>query len=85
MQYQQACRAAGTLSWITWMLFEDFADVILVWFRDSVVIKDLVTHFFKVLFHKYDAQIKISQYCKFQKALFKKILPNLTFHVNKGR
>jgi hypothetical protein len=38
-----------------------------------------------VLYHKYDAQIKIYQFCKYQKALFTKILPNLTFHVNKGR
>jgi hypothetical protein len=40
-------------------------------------IKDPVTHFFMVLYHKYDAQIKIYQYCKCQKALFIKILPNL--------
>jgi hypothetical protein len=38
-----------------------------------------------VLNHKYDAQIKIYQYCRFQKALFIKKLPNLTFHVNKRR
>jgi hypothetical protein len=38
-----------------------------------------------VLFHKYDAPIMIEQYYKFQKALFIKLLPNLTFHVNKGR
>jgi hypothetical protein len=37
-----------------------------------------------VLNHKYDAQNKIYQYCRFQKALFIKILPNLTFHVSKG-
>jgi hypothetical protein len=33
-----------------------------------------------VLYTKCDAQVKIYQYCKFQKALFVKIL-----HVNKGR
>jgi hypothetical protein len=33
-----------------------------------------------VLNHKCDAQIKIYQFCKFQKALFIKHLPNLTFH-----
>jgi hypothetical protein len=38
-----------------------------------------------VLNHKYDAQIKIYQYCRFQKALFIMILTNLTFHVNKER
>jgi hypothetical protein len=32
-----------------------------------------------VLYHKYDAQIKIYQFFKFQKVLFIKILPNLTF------
>jgi hypothetical protein len=48
-------------------------------------IKDPVTQFFMVLNHKYDAPIKIYQYCRFRKAIFIKILPNLTFHVNKGR
>jgi hypothetical protein len=38
-----------------------------------------------VLYHKSDAQMKIYQCCKFKKALLVKILPNLTFHVNKGR
>jgi hypothetical protein len=38
-----------------------------------------------VLDHKYDAQMKIYQYCMIQKALYLKILPNLTFHVNEGR
>jgi hypothetical protein len=38
-----------------------------------------------VLYTNYDAQIKIYRYCKFQKTLFIKILPNLIFHVNKGR
>jgi hypothetical protein len=47
--------------------------------------KDPVTKLFMILYHKYDAQIKIYQFCKFQKALFIKILSNLTFHVNKGR
>jgi hypothetical protein len=37
-----------------------------------------------VLYHIYDAQIKIYQYCKSKKALFIQILPNLTFHVKKG-
>jgi hypothetical protein len=51
-----------------------------------VVIKDPVTHhgISMVLYHKYDAQIKIDQFCKFQKALFIKILSNLTFNVTKG-
>jgi hypothetical protein len=36
-------------------------------------------------YHKYDAQIKSYQYCKFQKKIFiKKILPNLTFQVKMG-
>jgi hypothetical protein len=40
---------------------------------------------FMVLYQKYDGQIKIYQFCKFQKATFIKIVPNLTFHVNNGR
>jgi hypothetical protein len=38
-----------------------------------------------VSYKRYDAQIKIYQYCKFQKALFIKILQNFIFHENKGR
>jgi hypothetical protein len=53
--------------------------------QNFIYIKDPVTQLFMVLNHKYDAQIKIYQYCRFQKALFIKILLNLTFHVNKGR
>jgi hypothetical protein len=49
------------------------------------MLKDPVTQFFMDLNHKYDAQIKIYQYCRFQKALFIKILPNLSVHVNKWR
>jgi hypothetical protein len=33
---------------------------------DHFLLKDPVTHFFMVLFHKYDAQIKICQSCKFK-------------------
>jgi hypothetical protein len=37
-----------------------------------------------VLYHKYNAEMKIHQYCKFQKALFVKIVPNLHFILIKG-
>ena len=40
---------------------------------------DHVTQIFMVLYHKYNAQMKIYQYCTFQKALFVKILLNLHF------
>jgi hypothetical protein len=50
-----------------------------------LIVKDHVTQYFMVLYHKYDTQIKIYQYCMFQKALFIKVLPNFTLHANKGR
>jgi hypothetical protein len=37
-----------------------------------------------VLYHKYNAQMKIYQYCKFQKELCVMILPNLYFMLIKG-
>jgi hypothetical protein len=51
----------------------------------NVTLKILLHNSFMVLNHKYDAQIKIYQYGSFQKALCIKILPNLTFHVNKWK
>jgi hypothetical protein len=54
-------------------------------YSDQFILKNPVTHFFMVLFHKYDGEFKGCQYCKFQLALFIKVLPNLTFRVNKRR
>jgi hypothetical protein len=43
--------------------------------NEAVGIKDPVTQFFMVFDHRYDAQMKFYQYCRFLEALFIKILP----------
>jgi hypothetical protein len=47
-------------------------------------LKDPATQFCMVWYHEYNAQMKIYQTCRFQKALFVKI-SEFTFHVNKER
>jgi hypothetical protein len=57
-----------SLSIFFFILVHSFRNKIL-----QVMVKDHVTHFVMVLYHKYNAQMKIYQYCKFQKELYYRI------------